>query len=359
MFADFRASFEKKDALEKKLSSVLASGSWSSNEEYVKLSKEYAKLRSVLDLYGEYTALCKSIENNETLLLENKDDPEMLALAEEESSSLKQKEPILRKRLMQKLLPPDENEGRPIIIEIRAGTGGEEAALFVTDMYRMYQRYCETIGLQTEVLSSSPAERGGLKEVILSIRGDNSWSQFKYESGTHRVQRVPKTETQGRIHTSAITVAIMPEAEEVEIVLDAKDIQVDVFRSSGSGGQSVNTMDSAVRITHFPTGLVVSCQDERSQVKNKQRAFRILRARMLERKQQEENKKRVEHRRLQIGSGDRSEKIRTYNFPQNRLTDHRIQYTAYNLDRVIYGQMEDLRLALSEAEYQNLMKDNP
>ncbi len=352
MFGDFRGSLEKKEALEKKLSSA----SWASNEEFVRISKEYAALRSLLELKSEYDALSKSIADNETLLSESQNDPEMAALAEEELSRLKGKEPLLRKRLMQKLLPPDENEGRAVIVEIRAGTGGEEAALFSADLYRMYQRYCEGIGLKYEVLSFSPAERGGLKEVIFSIKGEAAWSQFKYESGTHRVQRVPETEAQGRIHTSAVTVAIMPEAEEVEIAIDPKEIQVDVFRSSGSGGQSVNTMDSAVRITHFPTGLVVTCQDERSQLKNKQKAFRILRARILERKQQEEDKKRTQHRRLQVGSGDRSEKIRTYNFPQNRITDHRIQYTAYNLDRLIEGQMEDLRLALSEAEYQNLVQ---
>ncbi len=352
MFGDFGNILEKKEALEKKLSSSPLP--WANNEEYVKVLKEYAQLRSLLELHAEYLTLSTSIQSNETLLLESQDDPEMAALAEEELSRLKQMEPILRKRLMQKLLPPDENEGRPLIVEIRAGTGGEEAALFTMDMYRMYQRYCDALGLKCECLSSSLAERGGLKEVIFSIRGDSAWSQFKYESGTHRVQRVPETEAQGRIHTSAVTVAIMPEAEELEIAIDPKDIQVDVFRSSGSGGQSVNTMDSAVRVTHFPTGLVVSCQDERSQLKNKQKAFRILRARILERKQQEENKKRVQHRRLQIGSGDRSEKIRTYNFPQNRITDHRIQYTAYNLDRMMHGQMEDLRLALSEAEYQGL-----
>jgi peptide chain release factor 1 len=282
----------------------------------------------------------------------------MRGLVEEELARLAQRREVLEKRILQSLLPPDKNDGRPVIVEIRAGTGGEEAALFAGDLFRMYQRFAESQDISLEMLSfSTTSGKGGVKEAIFALKGENAWKTFKYEAGTHRVQRVPETESSGRIHTSAVTVAILPEPEAVEIDLDPRDLRIDTFRSSGPGGQSVNTMDSAVRVTHLPTQLVVSCQDEKSQHKNKQKAFRILRARLLARKEREENRKRSSDRRQQIGSGDRSEKIRTYNFPQNRVTDHRINLSLYSLPEILEGKLEDLSLALAEREYRDASRN--
>ena len=248
------------------------------------------------------------------------------------------------------MLPKDPNDDKNTIIEIRAGTGGEEAALFVANLFRMYSRFAETKSWKLTVMNSNPTELGGYKEISFQVSGDQVYSQMKWEGGVHRVQRVPETEAQGRVHTSAVTVAVLPEAEEVDIDIDANDLQIDVYRSSGPGGQSVNTTDSAVRITHKPTGMVVTCQDEKSQHKNKAQALRVLRARLLDQKQQEEASARSADRRNQVGSGDRSERIRTYNFPQNRLTDHRINLTLYSLDRIIEGDFQQVIDALAAAD---------
>ena len=268
-------------------------------------------------------------------------DPEIveMARAEVEDAQRRLGESQLRLELL--LLPRDPNDMKNTIMEIRAGTGGDEATLFAGDLFRMYTRYAESRGWKTELLSASPSDLGGFKEVIYSVIGEGAYSRLKYEGGTHRVQRVPKTETQGRIHTSAVTVAVMPEAEDVDIEIKQEELKIDVYRSSGPGGQSVNTTDSAVRVTHLPTGLVVTCQDEKSQLKNKNKAIKVLRSRLYDRALQERNAAISAQRRAQVGSGDRSERIRTYNFPQNRLSDHRINLTLYNLDRVVEGEQLD------------------
>jgi len=274
------------------------------------------------------------------LLLEY--DKEMQTLAKAELEMLEPIKIELEKKLEILLLPKDPNDEKNILLEIRAGTGGDEASLFASDLFRMYSKYAESQGWKIEVLNTSWTGVGGLKEIILMISGIRVYSQLKYESGVHRVQRVPKTEAQGRIHTSAVTVAVLPEADEVEVNIKPEDIKIDVFRSSGPGGQSVNTTDSAVRITHIPSGAVVSCQDEKSQHKNKAKALKILRARLYDLEQQKQEKERSEHRKSQIGTGDRSEKIRTYNFPQSRVTDHRIGLTLHSLQNILEGHLEEL-----------------
>ena len=347
MFANFSKIIAQKEELEKKLSE----SSWSGNSEFIELTKKYQNFNQLILLKEEYDVKSQELEDNKALFSESEDDSEMLQLIEEDIQKLEIDLSTLEKKIKLKLLPPDKNDGRPVIIEIRAGTGGEEASLFTADLFKMYQRYAESISLTVEVLSLSSASKGGLKEVVFSIKGNSAWSQFKYESGTHRVQRVPITESSGRIHTSAVTVAIMAEPEDVDVKINESELRIDTYRSSGPGGQSVNTMDSAIRITHLPTGLVVTCQDEKSQLKNKLKAMRILRARLLDKIQEDENKKRSEERKQQVGSGDRSEKIRTYNFPQSRLTDHRINLNLYNLLEILAGDMDSLILALAEAEY--------
>lgn len=346
--------------LEKKFSEIesrLSSQDWKDQKEYVDLTRNYVRLQETFKLKEEGIRLLSQLKNNQELITSADQDEEMQAMIQDDISQIESKLAQIEKKLMQKLLPPDPNSGRPIIMEIRAGTGGEEASLFAGELLRMYQKYCERKQLGVEILDISSTGVGGVKEVIFGIKGDSPWDVFKYESGTHRVQRVPVTETQGRVHTSAITVAILVEPEEVDIDIEPKDLRIDVFRSSGAGGQHVNTTDSAVRITHIPTNVVVTCQDERSQHKNKAKAMRILRARLLEKIQEDEDKKNAHNRRIQVGSGDRSEKIRTYNFPQNRLTDHRIHYTAYNLDEVMEGILEDLFLALAEFEFKKCFEN--
>jgi len=318
---------------------------------YQKTAKAHSELREVVEKYREWKSIQKSVEETKALFEEASADAEMKALAHEELADLEKRQTKVEEELRILLLPKDPNDEKNVVLEIRAGTGGDEATLFAQEIFRMYDRYAETQGWRVEVLSTSLSGIGGLKEAIALIEGQKVYSKLKYESGVHRVQRVPATEQQGRIHTSAITVAVLPEADEVEIEIDPKDIRIDTFCSSGPGGQSVNTTYSAVRITHLPTGMVVSCQDEKSQIKNRSKALRVLRSRLYEMKLQEQQKQITEERRSMVGTGDRSEKIRTYNFPQNRLTDHRIGLTIHQLDRVMNGKLDDIIEALS-AYYQ-------
>ncbi len=308
--------------------------------EYSKFAKERAELEEIVACFREWRKVQQEIQGNRQLLEEN--DEGIRELAKEELVTLRQRKEALESQLKLLILPKDPNDNKNVILEIRAGTGGEEAALFAGELFRMYSRYAESRGWRVEMMSSNPTGLGGFKEIIASIEGQGAYSRLKFESGVHRVQRVPVTEGSGRIHTSAVTVAVMPEADEVEIQIDPKDIRVDVFRSSGPGGQSVNTTDSAVRITHVPSGIVVSCQDEKSQHKNRAKGMKILRARLLEKKQEEQRSEIAATRKLMVGSGDRSERIRTYNFHQGRLTDHRINLTIYQLDRIMEGQIDEV-----------------
>lgn len=305
---------------------------------YKKYTKEHSLLSPIIKTFRRYQSVQKEIESNRSLL--DDPDPEIKKLAREEIESLKSSLSKLEVDLKLLLLPQDPNDEKNIILEIRAGTGGEEAALFASDLFRAYQRYAELRAWKTEILSQNITGIGGFKEVIMLIEGQRVYSRLKHESGVHRVQRVPETETQGRIHTSAVTVAILPEAEEVDVDINPDDLRIDTFRSSGHGGQHVNVTDSAVRITHIPTGLVVSCQDEKSQHKNKAKAMKVLRSRLLSIQQEEQQLKISEERRNMVGSGDRSERRRTYNFPQGRVTDHRIGLTLYKLDDILQGQLD-------------------
>jgi peptide chain release factor 1 len=307
--------------------------------EYQRLAKEHADLMPCVQTFRKHRGLAARLEENRELL--NDADPDIRELAQEDSSQIQTELDKLEDELKRLLTPKDPNDDKDVILEIRAGTGGDEAALFAADLFRMYAKYAELMGWKVDVLSSHATGIGGFKEVIFSLSGNRAYSSLKFESGVHRVQRVPTTESQGRIHTSAVTVAVLPEAEEVEVEIEPNDLRVDVFRSSGPGGQSVNTTDSAVRITHVPTGLVVSCQDEKSQHKNKAKALKVLRARLLDRKQQEQRDKTAEDRKSQVGTGDRSERVRTYNFPQNRVTEHRINLTLYKLEHVLEGSTHD------------------
>ena len=317
---------------------------------YQKYAKEHADLRDLVETIRIYNKVRSQIEEYQDVL--GGSDDELKSIVKDEMPQLKQKQTELEDQLKILLLPKDPNDSKNVFLEVRAGTGGDEAGLFAGDLFRMYAKYAESQGWHVEVISSSPAGGvGGFKEIIAQIEGNGAYSRLKYESGVHRVQRVPVTEAQGRIHTSAVTVAIMPEAEEVEINIDPSDLRIDVYRSTGHGGQSVNTTDSAVRITHLPTGLVVTCQDEKSQLKNKNKAMKVLRARLLDAEVQRQNAEQAQTRKSQVGSGDRSERIRTYNFPQGRITDHRINLTRYDLDSFINGNISAMLDALS-AHYQ-------
>ncbi len=313
----------------------------SNREKFMSLSKTYNELKEVVDTYREYKKLKSELSENEELLREEK-DPEMKELVKEEIKNLEKKLEELEYKLKILLLPKDPNDEKGVIIEIRSGTGGEEAALFAGDLFRMYSKYVEKKGWKLEVVEANPTELGGFKEIVFMVEGKGAFSRLKYESGVHRVQRVPETEAGGRIHTSAATVAVLPEAEEVDVQINPEDLRIDVYRSMGHGGQSVNTTDSAVRITHLPTGIVVTCQDEKSQLKNKAKALKVLRARLLDMEREKQEKERRDLRRIQIGSGDRSERIRTYNFPQNRVTDHRIGLTLYKLDSILEGELDEI-----------------
>jgi len=311
---------------------------------YAELSKEQASLEPIVKKYRQYKQVLTSIKEAEELL--ESDDPELKALAEEELKIQKQKLPLIEKELKILLLPKDPLDDKNVILEIRAGTGGEEAALFAADLFRMYYKYAEKKGWKVEVIDVNKTGLGGFKEIIASVNGKGAYSRLKYESGVHRVQRVPVTETSGRIHTSAATVAILPEAEEVDIKINENDLKIETYRASGAGGQHVNKVSSAVRITHIPTGIVVQCQDERSQHKNREKAMRVLRARLYEMKRREQEEKIAKERRSQVGTGDRSERIRTYNFPQNRVTDHRINLTLKKLPEIMEGELDELIDAL-------------
>ena len=341
-------------ALEKQLSS-----SDIDKKDFVKKSKEYSSIGEIIKEAKGYLDLEKEKKELEKMIIEKDSDKEMIQLAENELIQLSEKKKEYEKKLKIYLLPKDEADSKNAILEVRAGTGGLEATLFVADLYKMYEKVCVRSKWSFEIISISKSDAGGFKEVILLIKGSNIYSFLKYESGVHRVQRVPETETQGRIHTSAATVAVLPEAEEIDIKINEKDLRIDVFRASGPGGQSVNTTDSAVRITHLPTGIVVSQQDEKSQHRNKEKGMRILRSRVYEAEREKKDKERSKNRKSQIGSGDRSERIRTYNFPQGRVTDHRINLTLHKLEEFLNGEAfgelnQNLRLQDQETKLADL-----
>ncbi len=309
-------------------------------DAYQKYSREHAEISPVVAAFREFNRVDRELDDS--LELMHDEDPEMKKMAGEEVDRLEREKERLQEELKILLVPKDPLDDKNVILEIRAGTGGDEAGLFAGDLFKMYQRYADARGWKVDVMDHHTTGVGGLKEIIANVNGKGAYSRLKFESGTHRVQRVPTTETQGRIHTSAVTVAVLPEAEEIEVNIDANELKVDVFRSSGPGGQSVNTTDSAVRITHLPSGLVVTCQDEKSQHKNKAKAMKVLRSRLLDQMVREQDEERSQNRRSQVGSGDRSERIRTYNFPQGRVTDHRIGLTLYKLESILQGDVDEV-----------------
>jgi len=309
-------------------------------DAYQKYIREHAEISPVVTAFREFKRVDRELDDSLDLM--HDDDPEMKKMAGEEVDRLEREKERLQEELKKLLVPKDPLDDKNVILEIRAGTGGDEAGLFAGDLFKMYQRYADARGWKVDVIDHHTTGVGGLKEIIANVNGKGAYSRLKFESGTHRVQRVPTTETQGRIHTSAVTVAVLPEAEEIEVNIDANELKVDVFRSSGPGGQSVNTTDSAVRITHLPSGLVVTCQDEKSQHKNKAKAMKVLRSRLLDEMIREQDEERSQNRRSQVGSGDRSERIRTYNFPQGRVTDHRIGLTLYRLESILQGDVDEV-----------------
>jgi peptide chain release factor 1 len=332
------------DRFERLTEKMADPGLYDKQDEFKKVSSERANLEPIVNAYKDFKALKKNIDDSKDIL-RTENDEDLRSMAKEEISMGEDKLPIMEKDLKLLLLPKDPLDERNVMIEIRAGAGGDEASIFVADVYRMYQSYIKVLGLKADVISMSQSD-DGLKEIIFSVMGNKVYSIFKYESGVHRVQRVPKTETQGRVHTSTITVAVLPEVDEVEFELNMNEVRIDVYRSGGSGGQSVNTTDSAVRVTHLPSGTVVAIQDEKSQIKNKEKALKILRNRIYDRMVEEQHAVEAAKRSGQIGRGDRAERIRTYNFPQSRLTDHRIGLTLYSLDRIIEGDLSPVTDAL-------------
>ena len=353
MFDKLDFILEKYEELSKKVSDpdVIAR-----QKEWQKLMKEMSDLEPIVK---EYTAYKKAKEELEEAkeILDMEDDEELREMAREELKANEAAIEEYTENLKILLLPKDPNDDKNVILEIRAGTGGDEAALFGSDLLRMYLRYAERMRWKTELIESNETEIGGVKEVVMLVKGKGAYSRLKYESGVHRVQRVPETESGGRVHTSAASVAVMPEVDDVEVNLDPNDVRVDVYRASGNGGQCVNTTDSAVRLTHMPTGLVVTCQDEKSQIKNKEKAFKVLKSRLFDLMQQEQNDKIAAERKSQIGSGDRSERIRTYNFPQSRITDHRINLTLYKLDSFLDGDLDEVIDALITEDQAEKMRD--
>ena len=326
----------------------------SNQQEFTKLMKEYKNLTPVIEKYREYKKTLSDLDGAKALMEE--ENGEMYDLALEEYKECKDKIEVIEEELKFLLIPKDPNDDKNVVVEIRAGAGGEEAALFAGDLFRMYTMYAESNRWKTEILSSNPTDIGGFKEISFSIDGAGAYSKLKFESGVHRVQRIPSTESGGRIHTSTVTVAVLPEVEEVEVNIDANDLRIDVFRAGGPGGQCVNTTDSAVRITHLPTGLVVSCQDEKSQHKNKDKAMKILRSRLYDLVQSQQHEQISQERKSQVGTGDRSERIRTYNFPQGRVTDHRIGLTLHRLDAVLNGDLDEVVNALITTHQSELLK---
>ena len=343
--------FKKLEELEKKykeLNKTLSDPKIISNQsKFQEFAKMHSDISKVVLKYIEYKNVAKEIEENLKMFTEEK-DVEFKKLINEELEKLEGKKENLKTKLQELMFPKDPYDKKDIIVEIRAGAGGDEAALFVGDLFRMYTHFAENNGWKIEVMSSNPTEIGGFKEIIFNVAGKEVYGKLKHESGVHRVQRIPITESNGRIHTSTVTVAILPEAEEVEVNINPNDLRIDTFHSTGHGGQSVNTTDSAIRITHLPSGLVVSCQDEKSQFKNKAKALMVLRARLLDKIEREKHDEIAQKRKSQVGTGDRSERIRTYNFPQNRITDHRIGLTLHNLEEILDGNLNDLIIILSE-----------
>ena len=317
------------------------------------VSREHQKLHDLLSEYKNLQKILKDIEESKELIQNNSTDESLKELAREEIADCEGQVATLKHKILVAMLPPEESDSRNTVVEIRAGTGGDEASLFAGDLFRMYTRYAEIKGWKVEIMSSSESEAGGYKEVICLISGNEVYKNLKFESGVHRVQRIPVTEANGRIHTSAATVAVLPEAEEIDIQIATEDLEISICRASGPGGQGVNTTDSAVKLLHKPTGIQVYCADERSQIKNKAKAMKVLRSRLLQKKEEEEHSKYAEFRKNQIGSGDRSERIRTYNFPQSRITDHRIGLTLHNLPQALEGDIDELIESLLQADYQN------
>ncbi len=329
----------------------------SDQQKLIKLTKERSELEEIVYTYKRYKEVKKNVEGNKEIIY-SKMDPELVELAKAELDELEKELERLEEDLKMLLLPKDPNDSKNCIVEIRAGTGGEEAALFAADLFRMYTRYAESKGWKVDLIDMNDTGIGGLKEVIFMLQGDGAYGNMKYESGVHRVQRVPKTESSGRIHTSAASVVVLPEAEDVEVEINPNDLRIDIFRSGGAGGQNVNKVETAVRITHLPTGIVVQCQDERSQIQNRIKAMKVLRARLYDLQMEEQNKELAEQRRSMVRKGDRSDKIRTYNFPQNRVTDHRIGLTLYNLQEILDGNLDELIEQLKLADRTEKLKQS-
>jgi peptide chain release factor 1 len=351
--------FNRLESIEKRydeLSQLIAQPELSANLTRLQtLAQEQASLEDTVTKYRQYKALSKALQETQAMLDDGL-EPNMIPLVKEELSNLKKRQDTILQELKLSLLPKDAHQNKDVIMEIRAGTGGGEASLFAADLFRMYSRYAQNKGWQVDIIDCNQTELGGFKEIIYEIKGKGAFSRLKYESGVHRVQRVPTTEASGRIHTSTATVAVLPEAEEVEIAIKPDDVRIDLFRSGGAGGQNVNKLTTAVRITHLPTGIVTVCQDERSQLRNKMKAMAVLRARLLDKEQRKKSEELTEERRSQIGSGERAEKIRTYNFPQDRITDHRINITLHNLPRILGGDLDELIETLATSEQEKLLE---